>query len=276
MRFTFWGTRGSIAVPGQDTLRFGGNTTCLQVTPSSGLPVIVDAGTGIRSLGLELCQSNTEGEVLLLITHLHWDHILGFLFFDPVYHPGWKVRVSGWPKALTGLKSIFNSRHADGNFPVDWDDLPGLVEVADELKPPSFSVDGMAVRTAPLNHPQGGVAFRFEENGKAFVFATDNELMGPGSASMDDFVKFVSGAQVLVHDAQYLPEEMPSRYGYGHSDYLQAVELARKAGVERLILTHHDPTRSDDQVDDILAKARESVGPDLEVDAASEGLTVVL
>ena len=276
MRFTFWGTRGSIAVPGPDTLRYGGNTTCLQVVPSSGASIIVDAGTGIRPLGLELCQQNPEGEVLLLITHLHWDHILGFLFFGPVYHPGWRVRVGGWPKALGGLKSIFNTRHADGNFPVGWDDLPGSVEMADELEPPRFSAHGMDVRTAPLNHPQGGLAFRFEEKGKAFAFVTDNELMGPGKASIDDFVGFVSGARVLVHDAQYLPEEMPSRYGYGHSDYNQAVELARRAGVERLILTHHDPSRSDEQIDELLAKARQAAGPDLQVDAASEGLSVEL
>lgn len=276
MRFTFWGTRGSIAVPGPDTLRYGGNTTCLQVEPSSGAVVIVDAGSGIRSLGLELCQRYPEGEALLLITHLHWDHILGFLFFGPVYHPDWKVRVSGWPKALTGLKSIFNSRHADGNFPVDWDDLPGLVEMAEELKLPRFETKGMEVQTTPLNHPQGGVGFRFQENGEAFAFITDNELAGPGEARMEDFVKFVSGARVLVHDAQYLPEEMPARHGYGHSDYTQAVELAQKAGVERLILTHHDPSRSDDQIDAVLAKAREAAGPGLQVDAASEGLTVQL
>lgn len=274
MRFTFWGTRGSIAVPGPDTLRYGGNTTCLQVIPSSGQSVIIDAGTGIRPLGMELCRSDAEGDILLLITHLHWDHILGFLFFEPVYHPGWKVRVSGWPKAMTGLKSIFNSRHADGNFPVDWEDLPGVVEMANEFKLPSFAVADMKVRTAPLNHPQGGVAFRFEENGKAFAFITDNELAGPGKAQMDDFVEYVSGARVLVHDAQYLPEEMPARYGYGHSDYQQAVELARKAGVERLILTHHDPARSDAQIDKMLSKAREAAGPDLAVDAASEGLAV--
>lgn len=274
MRFTFWGTRGSIAAPGPDTLRYGGNTTCLQVTPSSGAPLIVDAGTGIRPLGLELCESGPKGDVLLLITHLHWDHILGFLFFDPVYHSGWRVRVSGWPKAWTGLKSIFNSRHADGNFPVDWDDLPGLVEAAEELKPPKFSVGDLEVRTAPLNHPQGGVAFRFEENGQALAFITDNELKGPGKAQMDDFVQYVSGARILVHDAQYLPEEMPARYGFGHSDYLQAVELAQKAGVERLILTHHDPARSDDEIDEMLSMARRAAGPDLRVDAASEGLVV--
>jgi phosphoribosyl 1,2-cyclic phosphodiesterase len=274
MRFTFWGTRGSIAVPGPDTLRYGGNTTCLQVEPSSGTTVIIDAGSGIRPLGLELCKHNSEGELLLLITHLHWDHILGFLFFDPAYHPGWRVRVCGWPKALAGLKSIFNSRHADGNFPVDWDDLPGVVEMADELELPRFVLNGMEVCTTPLNHPQGGLGFRFQEKGRAFTFITDNELKGPGQTQMDDFVKFVAGSRVLVHDAQYLPEEMPERYGYGHSDYTQAVELARKAGVERLILTHHDPSRSDEQVEALLNRAREIAGTDLQVDAAREGLVV--
>jgi phosphoribosyl 1,2-cyclic phosphodiesterase len=98
MRFTFWGTRGSIAVPGPDTLRYGGNTTCLQVEPSSGAPVIVDAGSGIRPLGLELCKQSAEGEVVLLLTHLHWDHILGFLFFDPIYHPAGRCGSAAGPR----------------------------------------------------------------------------------------------------------------------------------------------------------------------------------
>ena len=273
MRFTFWGTRGSVAVPGRDTLRYGGNTTCLQVEPSSGARVIVDAGSGIRLLGQEICQKD-PGEILLLMTHLHWDHILGFLFFEPVYHPGWRIRVCGWPQAFNGLKNIFNSRWTDGHFPVGWDDLPAEVEPASELLTACFRKDGLEVRTTPLNHPQGGVAFRFQEDGKSLAFITDNELLGPGPAEVEDFVHFCSGAQVLVHDAQYLPEEMPTRRGYGHSDYSLAVELARRAGVERLILTHHDPSRTDEEVDAIVDRAREAAAGEVQVEAASEGMVV--
>ncbi|KMY68926.1 hypothetical protein AAU61_04990 [Desulfocarbo indianensis] len=275
MRFTFWGTRGSIAVPGPDTLRYGGNTTCLQVEPEDGSLVIVDAGSGIRPLGLTLSERD-PGEALLLVTHLHWDHIMGFLFFDPLYRPGWRIRVSGWPLALKGLRHLFNSKGADGNFPVGWEDLPAKVEKAREMEPPSFEAHGMEVLTTPLNHPQGGVGFRFSQNGDALVFITDNELSGPGPLEMQDFIAFAAGAKVLVHDAQYLPEEMPARRGYGHSDYAQAVELARQAEVERLILTHHDPARSDEAIDAMVARAREAAAGQFMVEAAREGMTLQL
>jgi len=275
MRFTFWGTRGSIAVPGPDTLRYGGDTTCLQVEPEDGSLLIVDAGSGIRPLGLTL-GARDPGEALLLITHLHWDHILGFLFFDPLYRRGWRIRVGGWPLALQGLMHLFNSKGADGNFPVSWENLPAKVEKAQELGLPNFETHGMEVATTPLNHPQGGVGFRFSQNGDSLVFITDNELSGPGPLEMQDFVAFAAGARVLVHDAQYLPEEMPARRGYGHSDYAQAVELARQAEVERLILTHHDPARSDVEIDAMVARARESAAGQFMVEAAREGMTLEL
>lgn len=273
MKLTFWGVRGSIPVPGPDTLRYGGNTSCLELISAEGRRVVVDAGTGIRALGRRLLAEG-PGEVNLLITHLHWDHLLGFTFFEPAYRPGWRINLGGWPMALGGLRGLFDNRQGDGHFPVPFDNLPADIRLSPELEAPSSRLGGLAVRTCPLNHPQGGVGFRFDDGEASLVFLTDNELGGPGPASLDDFDRFCAGAKVLVHDAQYLPMEMDSRAGWGHSDWAAALELARRAGVERLILTHHDPLRDDGQMDDLVREARRTAPPGLVVEAASEGMTL--
>ncbi len=274
MKLTFWGTRGSIAVPGKDTLRYGGNTTCLCLEIEGQRPVILDAGTGIRNLGLCLAQYGQPLDLCLLITHLHWDHLLGFLFFEPAYRGGANLSVGGWPRGMEGLRSLFDSRRGDGNFPVTFSDLPARIQADESLRPPRFRLGSVQVTTIGLNHPQGGIGFRFEVEGRALVFLTDNELYGPGPYNPDHYARFCQGAEVLVHDAQYLPEEMASRRGWGHSDWRSVVELARRAGVGRLVLTHHDPGRRDEQVDDILAQARQEAGPDLPVEAAREGMVL--
>jgi ribonuclease BN (tRNA processing enzyme) len=157
---------------------------------------------------------------------------------------------------------------------VAFGDLPAAIGQSGGLDAPSFSLGTLAGRTCPLNHPQGGVGLRLEEDGRALVFLTDNELAAPGPSRYEDFVRFCAGAAVLVHDAQYLPEELAQRAGWGHSDWAGAVELARRAGVERLILTHHDPDRGDGQIDDLLAATRAAAPPGLRVDAAGEGLSL--
>jgi phosphoribosyl 1,2-cyclic phosphodiesterase len=270
MRVIFWGTRGSFAVPGPATLRYGGNTTCLQIEPASGETVVVDAGSGLRELGRVLAPGAPQA-VHLLITHLHWDHLLGFLFFEPAYLSGWEVRVAGWPQALEGLRSLFATQQGDGHFPVSWENLPARLGPAPGLQPPRFSLGSMEVATTPLNHPQGGIGFRFSEEGRDLVFLTDNELEGPGPRSFEQFVEFCRGAEVLVHDAQFLPEEQEGRRGWGHSDYAAAVRLAREAGAGRLLLFHHDPGRSDEGVAAIERRAQELAGPGLAVTAAREG-----
>jgi phosphoribosyl 1,2-cyclic phosphodiesterase len=262
-----------MAVPGPATLRYGGNTTCLHLEPASGETVVVDAGSGLRELGRVLAPSG-PGLVQLLLTHLHWDHVLGFLFFEPAYLADWEIRVGGWPKGLQGLRSLFATRQGDGHFPVGWEELPARVAAAQELAPPRFSLGSLEVATTPLNHPQGGIGFRFSENGRDLAFLTDNELEGPGPRSFADFVEFCRGAEVLVHDAQFLPEEQPGRRGWGHSDYAAAVRLAREAGVGRLLLFHHDPGRSDEAVEAIQRRAQELAGPGLAVEGAREGQTL--
>lgn len=273
MRVTFWGTRGSIPAPGPETARYGGNTTCLEVVGAEGTRVIMDAGTGIRALGRSLA-AGPPGEVSLLISHLHWDHMLGFPFFVPAYQPGWRIEVGGWPRALKGLAGLFEGNLQDGRFPVAFGDLPAAIRQTGALDGPRFQVGEMQGRTCPLNHPQGGVGLRLEERGRALVFLTDNELAASGPTALDEFARFCAGAAVLVHDAQYLPEELPHRVGWGHSSWEEAVRLAALAGVERLILTHHDPDRTDGQVDELLAAARAAAPAGLVVDAAREGMSL--
>ncbi len=276
MKLKFWGTRGSIAVPGEDTLRYGGNTTCVELVIEGAPPVVIDAGTGIRPLGRELAARPDLRELVMLVTHLHWDHVMGFLFFAPVFIPGFEILVTGWPKAVQGLKSIFDTRQGDGHFPIHFDQLPARVGPCPRRKAPRFRLGETLVRTTPLNHPQGAVGFRFEQDHRALVFITDNELEGPGPLGLDDFARFVEGARVLVHDAQYLPREMERLRGYGHSDWSQVVKLARRAGVEHLVLTHHDPNRTDRDLDQLLVRARREAGPNLRVDAAREGMVLTL
>jgi phosphoribosyl 1,2-cyclic phosphodiesterase len=276
MKLTFWGTRGSIAVPGPDTLRYGGNTTCLCLDVDGQRPVVLDAGTGIRRLGMELAQAQGPLDICLLITHLHWDHLMGFLFFEPAYRAQADLAVGGWPKGMEGLRNLFDSRRSDGNFPVTFGDLPARIQADDSLRPPRFRLGEVRVTTTGLNHPQGGIGFRFQEGDRSLVFLTDNELHGPGPYDFEHYVHFCQGADVLVHDAQYLPQEMSIRRGWGHSDWSSVVELANQAGVGRLILTHHDPGRTDEQVEQLTAQAKQAATRGLLVEAAYEGMALEL
>ncbi|MBU1276919.1 MAG: MBL fold metallo-hydrolase [Proteobacteria bacterium] len=268
MRLTFWGTRGSIPAPGPDTLCFGGNSTCLQLE-LDGRQVIVDAGSGIRPLGLALL--GKVKQVTLLITHLHPDHLMGLPFFAPIFDPEMTILVGGWPNALAGLRRLFYSGRPVGGFPVPFDELPASIKRGPGLDPPRFSLGAYQVRTAPLSHPQGSIGYRFDGPGGPLVFITDNEL--PPQGVPPHLVDFCRGAKVLIHDGQYLPSEMGPYRGRGHSDWRSALALAQAADAQRLILTHHDPDRSDDEVQDLLDQARKHSGS-LAVDAAAEGMVL--
>lgn len=276
MKLTFWGTRGSIAVPGPMTLRYGGNTTCLSLEVADQPPIVLDAGTGIRPLGLKLMDRPGPLKINLLITHLHWDHLLGFPFFRPIYRPDVSLGMGGWPRCLEGVQSLFDSQRGDGHFPVMFHQLPSRISRDEAILAPRIDLGPVQVQTIPLNHPQGGIGLRFSLDGHGLVFLTDNELGGPRGLQIDDYARFCQGAQVLVHDAQYLPEEIERHRGWGHSDWRSVLELAQKAGVERLILTHHDPNRADEEIDAMLAEARYLAGPHLLVEAAHEGLSLII
>ncbi|MFH1240803.1 MAG: MBL fold metallo-hydrolase [Pseudomonadota bacterium] len=281
MNCRFWGTRGSIAVPGTDTTVYGGNTTCLEITLGSGRKVIVDAGTGIRALGEHLSSLSQRVDLHIIFTHIHWDHVLGFPFFRPIFEANSNIYIDGFPTCMKGLKAIFANKMGDGFFPVKFEDLKAQIEYLDALSHGSLDIDGTLIDTVPLQHPQGGYGFRFREGKKTLVFITDNELTEEAwkGRHPDDYVEFCKGADILIHDAQFTPEEVAEHRGWGHSDYVSAFGLAQKACVKRLVLFHHDPSRKDRELSSIEARCGDlALGNNslIEVEAAREGTEISL
>lgn len=274
MEIRFWGTRGSIPAPGPNTLEFGGNTTCVEVVLRSGRRIVIDAGTGIRLLGEHLKTKVATIRLNLLLTHNHWDHLIGLPFFAPIYREDSEIKIDGWPLAFQALKRVFDDHMGDGFFPVAFDQLKAHISFANKIARSPQVLDDVEIEALPLNHPQGCLGFRFQEEGQTMVFITDNELGLDGGYRFPDFVKFARDADLLIHDAQYVPEEMPVHRGWGHSTYQEAVNLALEAGAKTLLLTHHDPSRTDEQIREILRRAREIVvaaGGNLTIDGAREG-----
>jgi len=281
MEITFWGTRGSTAAPGAKTVFYGGNTTCVEVTLSSGRTVIIDAGTGIRALGDELIRRCPEQNLLLLMTHIHWDHLLGFPFFGPLFRENCRLTVDGYPRGIDGLKRIFSSNYIDGTWPIRFEDLKARIEVTHEMRKGHMRLDEAVVRSHKLQHPQGGMGFKFEESSGTFIFLTDNELLEHAwtGTSFRDFVDFCRGADLLVHDCQYRAEEAAMRLGWGHSNVAAVTRLAIEAEVPRLLLFHHDPWRTDEEVTAMAESCRQifaEAGATCEVEGAREGVTLSL
>lgn len=276
MKITFWGTRGSIAAPGQDTVLYGGNTTCLEITLSSGRTVVIDAGTGIRVLGDSLLQRHSPLNMHLLITHIHWDHVMGFPFFGPLFRESTHIVVDGFGRGMEGLKRVFSSNYVDGTWPIRFVDLKARIEHTQQFRRDHFELDDTVIRSHKLQHPQGGMGFSFQEETGVFVFLTDNELLEDAwtGTGFRDFVTFCREADVLVHDCQYLPDEMNIKQGWGHSDVESVARLALEAGVKRLLLFHHDPWRTDTAVGAMVSQCQKILregNSDCLVEGAQEG-----
>ncbi len=274
MKLRFWGTRGSIPTPGKDTIVYGGNTSCVEIILESGKRIIIDSGTGIRSLGEELSAKEDSVDIHLLITHIHWDHVLGFPFFRPLHDPATKITVDGPPSCMNGLSFPFDTKM--GFFPVKFDDIKAEINYLDTLSQGSLEIEGVVIDAIPLRHPQGGMGFRFDDGKKKIVFLTDNELtedVFSGRLNVD-YVEFCKDADVLIHDAQYTSEEIEACRGWGHSDYLSTFRLASEAHANQLILYHHEPSRKDPELTSIVDHCRElasNSNSSIIVDAAKEG-----
>ncbi|MDK9700567.1 MAG: MBL fold metallo-hydrolase [bacterium] len=275
---TFWGTRGSLPSPGPATVRYGGNTTCVEVFLSSGETVVIDSGTGIRTLGNELMMRGSPVRVKLLFTHAHWDHVQGFPFFVPAFIAGNHIDIYGAPSAQKLIRYDIFEASDSSYFPVKKADFKATCIFHED--PSEFpQLKNCKISSIPMNHPGGGFSYKFQEHGKVFVFATDFELgkVYPEGTSQEDFKNFVKNADLLVLDAQYTDEEILYTRGWGHSTYNEAVQFACAAHVKQLVLYHHDPKRSDDELDHIVAQIRTRLvekGCPLEVLAAREGETL--
>ncbi|MFB0515011.1 MAG: MBL fold metallo-hydrolase [Candidatus Neomarinimicrobiota bacterium] len=278
MKIKFWGVRGSIPSPGSATLRYGGNTSCTSVHLKGDRTLVLDAGTGIRNLGKALLADTTD--IYILISHNHWDHIQGFPFFAPLYQPDRTVFVFQTPYEKRRLCALVDQM--DGaHFPVKADELPSDYQCVEEEMLTFLAAHGFNIARIDTNHPGGGFGYRVEENGRSMVYLTDNELEPPypRATGFEEFVRFCQGSDVLIHDAQYREDDMPHKHGWGHSLVSQVCELARAAEVQNLILYHHDPDRSDTELDAIQEEANsrlQKMGQNIRCTVAYEGLEVEL
>jgi phosphoribosyl 1,2-cyclic phosphodiesterase len=269
--------RGSIPTPGPTTVRYGGNTSCVEVRVG-GQIIILDAGTGLRALGRALRAElkNRPLNLTLLITHTHWDHIHGLPFFMPIYDSHCHLRILGCEGARKGLVSVLTGQIESTYFPIPFDKLPGNIEV-EELKKFDFKIGSVRVRAQRANHPGVCVGYRlFTPHGSVAYFPDTEPRVGGEDRDMIDFLR---GADLLILDSQYNAAEYEWHMGWGHGCVDDSIALALAAGVKRLCLFHHDPDRSDEQVDVLLKHARQIVAGQrakLRVDAAHEGMTIQL
>ena len=289
MRVTFWGTRGSIAKAGPSTVRFGGNTSCVEVQSDSGTLIVIDCGTGAHGLGADLVARSNGAPVNghLLISHTHWDHIQGLPFFAPLFQPGNEWHIYG-PRGLgASVLETLAGQMQYSYFPISLEQLAATVQYHD-LVDGVFEIDDVSITTQYLNHPALTLGYRLEADGASVVYASDHEPHQPELAFGGDLmasrndaahVRFLKDADLIIHDAQYLAEEYGTKAGWGHSPVEYCVAAAAQAGAGKLALFHHDPARTDDAVDVIVALAQaQAVAADYrgEVFAAAEGMELVL
>jgi phosphoribosyl 1,2-cyclic phosphodiesterase len=306
MKVKFWGVRGSLPVPGRKTERYGGNTSCVEVRSDSGTRVVVDAGTGIRKLGKELVADTDSGksEVHLLISHTHWDHIQGLPFFSPLYQKGNRLCVYARKRDDLHLRAVFASQTDDPYFPIPFEEAKADVAFRELSDSATFEISDVEVACARLNHPYVATAYRLTVDGASVVYVSDTapfsdilfedqfvaQPPGPGAelpiadrqklARMrEGIVRLCEGADLVVYDTMFTPEDYKRIPHFGHSRPSDALQICQEAGARQLALFHHAPERSDAEVDAILADTkamakREGIG--LDIVAAYEGLELSL
>lgn len=271
LKLRFWGVRGSVPLPAQDCLAYGGNTACVEVCLADGSLVVLDAGTGVRNLGLSLPGQlpNTKLPTRIFLTHFHWDHIQGIPFFAPLYDGRNEVIFHSF-RPQEGLETVLRRQMQPPYFPVPLEAVTARMEFV-EVGSQQLKSGSLTVYPFPLNHPQGACGYRLESQGATVVYATDLEH---GDSKLDTVLRdYSQGADVLIYDAHYTPEEYRRYRGWGHSTWLEAVQVARDARVQQLVLFHHAPTHGDDVVSGIVAEASNHFD---NVVAAREGWTTTV
>jgi phosphoribosyl 1,2-cyclic phosphodiesterase len=270
-----WGSRGSIPVSGKKYLRYGGNTTCLEIRTRDDKVLVVDAGSGIREAGNSLL-AEAHRDFTLLLTHAHWDHIMGFPFFKPIYSFRTNLNVWGCPYAQASIKEILSRIMASPNFPIKFEYVRAKISYEENCFT-SYQLGSLSITPIALSHPNRGTGYKFEENGRSFVFLTDNELSFKHEGGLDfqDYLDFCRGADLLFHDAEYKEEEYKRTRSWGHSMYKDVLRLALDAGVRQLGLFHHNQERIDSDVDAIVSDCSKIIkksGRKLDCFAVGQGM----
>jgi len=246
MKVKFYGTRGSIAVPDKDFVRYGGNTSCTLLKLNNGRVGILDAGTGIRRLGIDLINEGHEqfDNIFIIFSHTHWDHIQGFPFFGPAYDPRRKLTLTipGKRDKSGDLQNVFKTQMQDDYFPVPLNKMGADIDFWEPKDIEIVSSFGIRATAVKHNHPGGAYGYRIEEEGTVLAYCTDIEH---GETIDPAVVELAKNADLLIHDAQYTRQELAQKKGWGHSSYEQALEVAERACVKRLAMFHHDPEHDD-------------------------------
>lgn len=284
MKIKVWGCRGSIVAPGNTTLRYGGNTTCLEIRTKAGEVIIVDAGSGVRNLGKALLQEKDVTRMRFFFTHSHWDHLLGFPFFRPSYFSRFSIDFCSGPHAEDSIKKYLTHQMEVPYFPVEFNLLKANLNFRCERphrEQGNCLLNGFEVCPVPLSHPNGGFGYKFIEEGKTFVFLTDNELgfHHDGGLSLEQYTEFCREADLLIHDAQYTDEEYRVTRGWGHSTFAHATDLAVEAGVKSFGIFHHDPDHTDEDIDKQTELCRERIknrGSTVTCFATADGMEINL
>ena len=274
-----WGSRGSISVSGKDYIKYGGDTTCIEIRPKTGEIIIIDAGTGIRRLGNKMIEENCF-KYHFIFTHAHWDHIMGFPFFKPIHMEHTEIRMYRCPFASKFVETVLSKVMTAPYFPVRYAELRAKIDY-EEACPNTFEIGSVTVTPISISHPNSGSGYKFIEDGKSFVFLTDNELgyIHPEGLPFESYRDFSAGADFLIHDAEYTPKEYEATKTWGHSTYTDALTLALDAGVKKLGLFHLNQDRTDKDMDDIVEKCRRQIdekGHDLECFAVGNNMTFEL
>lgn len=254
-----WGSRGSIPVSGTEYTKYGGDTTCLEIRTKSDDIIIVDAGTGVRRLGNKLVKES-RNRYHFIFTHAHWDHVMGFPYFKPLFFEKAKLYMHRCPNNGKYVETIISQVMAPPHFPVKFSELQAEILYEDTNKD-QFDIGSVSVSSIKISHPNGGSGFKFVEDGKTFVFLTDNDicLQHPDGLEYKDYLEFSSGADLLIHDAEYTPQEYERFREWGHSKYTEVLDMALEAGVKKFGLFHLNQERTDREMDEIVEECRQSV-----------------
>jgi phosphoribosyl 1,2-cyclic phosphodiesterase len=296
----FWGVRGSIPTPGKTTIRYGGNTPCIELQFKNGPHFILDAGTGIRELGKKMMKNNSGQHSYIFISHFHWDHIQGLPFFRPAFDEKNTLVILGTDDVTNKLPEIISFQMDPKFFPISIEDMKAHIEFR-SIQEEQFAIDGVDIETIFLNHPGYALGFGFSYNNKKIVYISDNEPFHVNGYHTDDdikelknsqlhevfdrfienkeekLIKFCSGADVLIHDSQFLPTEYEEKKMWGHSPFNYSVELAMKSDSRLLVLFHHDPDHDDETIDEILKLSEKIIhtsSKNIKCLAAKEGLSI--